>query len=107
MLFRAFLYEATACASYLCGCLSASKLAVVDPHVELLEEYASHYGGSVCGRTLSANPFSSVGVERAHNHALAHDDAEAFVRALLVDVPSADHAAIVAANRAGRVVVEA
>ncbi|MBD0349459.1 MAG: hypothetical protein ICV59_09935 [Thermoleophilia bacterium] len=59
MLFRPPLYEATAGASYLFGCLSASKLAVV--------------------------------------------------HALLVDVPPAppDHAAIDAANRAGRVVVEA
>jgi hypothetical protein len=37
-------------------------------HVVLLP---SHYGGSVCGRGLSANPFSSVGFERAHNPMLA------------------------------------
>jgi glyoxylase-like metal-dependent hydrolase (beta-lactamase superfamily II) len=71
--------------------------------------YPSHYGGSVCGRSLSSNPFSSIGFERTHNRALAHDDAEAFARALLVDVPPppADQAAIVAANRAGRVGVVA
>jgi glyoxylase-like metal-dependent hydrolase (beta-lactamase superfamily II) len=63
--------------------------------------YPSHYGGSVCGRSLSGNPFSSIGFERTHNRALAHHDAEAFARALLVDVPPppADQAAIVAANR--------
>jgi glyoxylase-like metal-dependent hydrolase (beta-lactamase superfamily II) len=36
---RPFLYEPTACASYLFGCGSHSKLAVVDPHVELVDAY--------------------------------------------------------------------
>ena len=27
----------------------------------------SHYGGSVCGRGLSGNPFSTIGFERRHN----------------------------------------
>jgi glyoxylase-like metal-dependent hydrolase (beta-lactamase superfamily II) len=71
--------------------------------------YPSHFGGSVCGRALSANPFSTIGYERTHNDALAHADAESFARALLVDVPPApaDQAAIVAANRLGRTAVEA
>ena len=65
--------------------------------------YPSHYGGSVCGRALSANPSSSIGFERRHNPALAHADEAGFARALLVDVPPppADQAAIVAANRRG------
>ena len=65
--------------------------------------YPSHYGGSVCGRALSANPFSSIGFERRHNTALRHDDAESFARALLEGVPPppADQEAIVAANRTG------
>ena len=67
--------------------------------------YPSHFGGSVCGRALSSNPFSSIGFERRHNQALAHEDAESFARALLVDVPPppAGQAEIVAANRAGGV----
>jgi glyoxylase-like metal-dependent hydrolase (beta-lactamase superfamily II) len=71
--------------------------------------YPSHFGGSVCGRSLSANPFSTIGFERTHNPALAHDDAESFARALLVDLPPAPagQAAIVAANRAGLIAVEA
>jgi glyoxylase-like metal-dependent hydrolase (beta-lactamase superfamily II) len=71
--------------------------------------YPSHFGGSVCGRGLSANPFSTVGFERTHNKALAHPDADAFARALLVDVPPApaDQEAIVAANRIGRSLVRA
>ena len=39
MIFRPYLYEPTACASYLFGCLSKSQLAVVDPHVELVDAY--------------------------------------------------------------------
>jgi len=65
--------------------------------------YPSHYGGSVCGRALSGNPFSTIGFERRHNRALAADGAEAFARSLVVDLPPppADQAAIVAANRRG------
>jgi hydroxyacylglutathione hydrolase len=65
--------------------------------------YPSHYAGSVCGRTLSGNPFSTIGFERRHNPALAAEDAEAFAQSLLVDVPPppADQAKIVAANRRG------
>jgi hydroxyacylglutathione hydrolase len=66
--------------------------------------YPSHYGGSVCGRALSGNPFSSIGFERTHNAALAHPDADGFAHAVLAELPPppADQAAIVAANRAGR-----
>ena len=65
--------------------------------------FPSHYAGSVCGRALSGNPFSTIGFERQHNAALAAADVEAFVHELLVDVPPppADQAAIVRANRAG------
>jgi hydroxyacylglutathione hydrolase len=65
--------------------------------------YPSHFGGSVCGRGLSSNPFSSIGFERRHNRALAHADEESFARALLEGLPPppADQAAIVAANRSG------
>ena len=71
--------------------------------------YPSHYGGSVCGRALSANPFSTIGFERSHNRALAAADVETFVRELLVDVPPppADQSAIVAINRAGAVIARA
>jgi glyoxylase-like metal-dependent hydrolase (beta-lactamase superfamily II) len=67
--------------------------------------YPSHYGGSVCGRALSGNPFSTIGFERLHNRALGFADADAFAEALLLDVPPppAHQAEIVAANREGRV----
>ena len=50
MLLRPFLYDTTACASYLFGCGTHSKLAVVDPHVDLVEEYlatAAALGASI------------------------------------------------------------
>ena len=67
--------------------------------------YPSHYGGSVCGRSLSGNPFSTIGFERRYNTVLAHADADAFAEALLTDLPPppADQADIVARNRAGTV----
>jgi glyoxylase-like metal-dependent hydrolase (beta-lactamase superfamily II) len=66
--------------------------------------YPAHYSGSVCGRGLSANPVSTVGFERRHNRALQFDSEDAFVGALLQDIPPAPphQAGIVAANRSGR-----
>jgi glyoxylase-like metal-dependent hydrolase (beta-lactamase superfamily II) len=65
--------------------------------------YPSHYAGSVCGRALSGNPFSTIGFERRHNPALAVEDVEAFAHSLLGDLPPppAHQAEIVAANRRG------
>jgi hydroxyacylglutathione hydrolase len=37
--FRQFLNDESACASYLLGCKTHGKLAVVDPHVDLVERY--------------------------------------------------------------------
>jgi hydroxyacylglutathione hydrolase len=85
---------------------SLAKLLELPDHVVLLP---SHYGGSVCGRGLSANPFSSLGFERSHNPLLSLTDADEFADALLADVPPrpAEHERIVAANRAGKVVATA
>jgi len=65
--------------------------------------YPAHYAGSVCGRGLSGHPASSIGFERRHNQALQHDSEEAFVEALVRNIPPvpARQAEIVAANRAG------
>ena len=91
MLLRPFPNDAGSCASYLFGCTSHSKLAVL--------------AGSVCGRGLSGNPISSIGFERVHDPLLARADADAFADALLVDAPPprAEQAAIVAGNRSGRI----
>ena len=76
------------------------KLLTLPDHLAL---YPAHYSGSVCGRGLSANPASTIGFERHHNPALQFDSEEAFVAALVRDIPPAppDQAQIVAANRAG------
>jgi hydroxyacylglutathione hydrolase len=81
---------------------SLRRLLELPDHVVL---YPSHYGGSVCGRSLSGNPVSSIGFERAHNPMLAIEDADAFAVALLADAPPppAGQDDIVAANRSGRV----
>jgi hydroxyacylglutathione hydrolase len=69
----------------------------------------SHYGGSVCGRGLSGNPFSSIGFERAHNAMLQYRDPDAFADALVSDAPPppADQEAIVAANKLGEALTTA
>jgi hydroxyacylglutathione hydrolase len=81
------------------------RLLALPDHLVL---YPSHYSGSVCGRGLSANPSSTIGFERRHNTALQFDSEDAFVGALLKDIPPAppQQADIVAANRAGHAVAE-
>jgi len=76
------------------------RLLTLPDHLVL---YPSHYSGSVCGRGLSANPVSTIGFERRHNRALQFDSEDAFVDALLRDIPPAPErqAEIVAANRGG------
>jgi len=41
VILRPFLYDETACASYLFGCLTHGRLAVVDPHEALVERYVA------------------------------------------------------------------
>jgi hydroxyacylglutathione hydrolase len=85
---------------------SLRRLLELPDHVVV---YPSHYGGSVCGRTLSGNPISSIGFERLHNRLLAIDDAAAFANAVLADTPPRPHdqERIVAANRAGTIAAPA
>lgn len=85
---------------------SLGRLLELPDHVVV---YPSHYGGSVCGRTLSGNPISSIGFERTHNSMLAFDDPAAFADAVLADAPRRPHdqELIVAANRAGNVAAPA
>ena len=45
MLLRPFLNDATSCASYLFGCGTHAKLAIVDPHADLVEEYIATAAG--------------------------------------------------------------
>jgi hydroxyacylglutathione hydrolase len=70
--------------------------------------YPAHYSGSVCGRGLSSQPASTIGFERRHNKALQFESEQAFVDALMRDLPPAppQQAEIVAANRGGRPLVQ-
>jgi hydroxyacylglutathione hydrolase len=70
--------------------------------------YPAHYSGSVCGRGLSGNPISSIGFERRNNPALRFGSEDAFVEALIGDIPPTPErqSAIVAANRTGRPLAE-
>jgi hydroxyacylglutathione hydrolase len=79
---------------------SLGRLLELPDHITV---FPGHYAGSVCGRTLSGNPFSTIGFERRHNSALRHEDANSFAAALLADLPPApvDQKAILTANRAG------
>lgn len=77
-----------------------ARLLTLPDHLLL---YPAHYSGSVCGRGLSGNPASTIGFERRHNPALGFDSEDAFVAALVEDIPPAPErqAEIIAANRAG------
>ncbi len=44
MYFRQLLNDETACASYLLGCKTSGEFAVVDPHVDLVDEYVTLAG---------------------------------------------------------------
>jgi hydroxyacylglutathione hydrolase len=75
---------------------SLQRLLELPEHVLVLP---SHYGGSACGRSLSGNPFSTIGFERRFNTALA-EGPEGLTRDL--PPPPAGQREIVAANLSGR-----
>ena len=53
-----------------------------------LEIYPGHQAGSACGAGLSGKPASTIGFEKRFNAMLAMPR-EAFVEALIADIPSA------------------
>jgi glyoxylase-like metal-dependent hydrolase (beta-lactamase superfamily II) len=85
---------------------SLERLLELPDHVVVLP---SHYAGSVCGRGLSGNPFSSIGFERTHNAMLQYPDPNTFAEALVSDTPPppAHQAEIVAANKLGETLTAA
>jgi len=66
MLLRPFLNDATSCASYLFGCGTHAKLAVVDPHTDLVDDYLAP---STFSRYMAA---SLTMIDRHYGH-LARD----------------------------------
>jgi hydroxyacylglutathione hydrolase len=114
MLLRPFLNDATSCASYLFGCSTHAKLAVVDPHADLVDEYltaaaalgapivavfethvqADHLSGlpAVVARTgATAYLPADSGVEFEHV-ALAHGDVVELGNTLVTAIATPGHA---------------
>ncbi len=63
---------------------SAARLKALPDHLEVLP---GAFSGSVCGRKLSGKPTSTIGFEKRHNTAFAMQDEDAFVQAMLADIP--------------------
>lgn len=63
---------------------SARRLAALPDHVEVLP---GAYAGSVCGRSLSGKPWSTIGFEKRYNRALRIEDETAFVAHMMADIP--------------------
>lgn len=63
---------------------SIARLKALPDYVEV---FPGAYSGSVCGRKLSGKPSSTIGFERRHNEGFRIGDEDAFVQAMLVDVP--------------------
>ena len=63
---------------------SAQALKALSYHVEVLP---GAYSGSVCGRSVSGKPSSTIGFEKRNNQALRIGDEEEFVRTMLAEIP--------------------
>jgi hydroxyacylglutathione hydrolase len=55
---------------------------------DYLEVLPGAYSGSVCGRSLSGKPMSTIGFERRFNKAFQIDDEDAFVSQMLQNIPT-------------------
>jgi glyoxylase-like metal-dependent hydrolase (beta-lactamase superfamily II) len=65
---------------------STQRLKTLPDYLEVLP---GAYAGSVCGRSLSANPVSTLGFEKRHNEAFRFDTEAEFVKFMLTDIPPA------------------
>lgn len=63
---------------------SVQRLKALPDYLEVLP---GAFSGSVCGRSLSGKPVSTIGFERRHNKAFAIADEREFVRAMVADIP--------------------
>jgi glyoxylase-like metal-dependent hydrolase (beta-lactamase superfamily II) len=79
---------------------SAQTFKSLPDHLEVLP---GAYSGSVCGRSLSGKPVSTIGFEKRHNEALMIDDEAEFVRIMTANIPpSPPDAAQLRAVNSGR-----
>lgn len=76
---------------------SVGKLKALPDYLEVLP---GAFSGSVCGRSLSGKPTSTIGFERRFNKAFRIADEDAFVATMIADIPPAppESAATRAAN---------
>ena len=65
---------------------SVRRLKALPDHLEVLP---GAYSGSVCGRSLSGKPASTIGFERRFNKAFRIEDEADFLRVMLADIPPA------------------
>ena len=63
---------------------SVQRLKALPDYLEVLP---GAYSGSVCGRSLSGKPASTIGFEKRHNKAFGMEDEGEFVRTMIADVP--------------------
>ena len=63
---------------------SSQRLKRLPDHIEVLP---GAFAGSVCGRGLSGKTTSTIGFERRFNKAFSIDDRQAFVDAMVHDIP--------------------
>ena len=80
---------------------SLQRLKALPDYVEVLP---GAFSGSVCGRSLSGRPMSTIGFEKRYNAAFRIEDEEAFIAAISKDVPPPPGAAELRAANAGLVV---
>jgi hydroxyacylglutathione hydrolase len=64
---------------------TASRLKELGEYVEVLP---GAFSGSVCGRSLSGKPSSTIGFEKRFNAAFRIEDEETFVRHMLQTIPT-------------------
>jgi hydroxyacylglutathione hydrolase len=64
---------------------TTQKLKTLSDHIEVMP---GAFSGSVCGRSLSGKPMSTIGFERRFNKAFQVDDKGEFVRYMLQDIPT-------------------
>jgi glyoxylase-like metal-dependent hydrolase (beta-lactamase superfamily II) len=65
---------------------SIQRLKALPDHLEVLP---GAYSGSVCGRSLSGKPTSTIGFEKRYNKAFRIEDEPTFLRTMLADIPPA------------------